>query len=53
MLVAFARYSQDQSFAVLRLNTRFVLVMAAGSITGTLVGGLLLGHVPSLVLIRS
>ncbi|PND54518.1 permease [Mycobacterium sp. ENV421] len=51
MLVAFARYSQDQSFAVLRLNTRFVLVMAAGSITGTLVGGLLLGHVPSLVLI--
>ena len=51
MLVAFARYSQDQAFAVLRANTRFVAVMSAGSITGTLVGGLLLGVVPSLLLV--
>lgn len=51
MLVAFSRYSQDSSFAVLRHNTTFVLTMAAGSITGTLVGGLLLGVVPSAVLI--
>ncbi|MEV4158256.1 sulfite exporter TauE/SafE family protein [Nocardia salmonicida] len=51
MLVAFARYSRDQSFQILRGNTRFVLVMAAGSIAGTIVGGLLLGIVPSAALI--
>lgn len=51
MLVAFARYSRDQSFQVLFTNRRFVLTMAAGSITGTVIGGLLVGVVPSLVLI--
>lgn len=51
MLVAFARYSQDQSFAVLRTNRRFVLVMSAGSVTGTVLGGLLLGVVPEVVII--
>jgi uncharacterized membrane protein YfcA len=51
VLVAFARYSRDQSFVVVRRNTRFVLTMAAGSVTGTLVGSLLLGVVPSLALI--
>ncbi|MFF5992191.1 sulfite exporter TauE/SafE family protein [Prauserella flavalba] len=51
MLVAFARYSRDQSFQILRNNSRFVLTMAAGSIAGTLIGGLLLGLVPSLALI--
>lgn len=51
MLVAFARYSQDRSFEVLRENGRFVLAMAAGSILGALVGGLLLGVVPSAVLV--
>jgi uncharacterized membrane protein YfcA len=51
MLVAFARYSRDQSFQVLRGNTGFVLTMAAGSITGTVLGGLLLGVIPSLALI--
>ncbi|MFI7538286.1 sulfite exporter TauE/SafE family protein [Streptosporangium sp. NPDC049376] len=51
MLVAFARYSRDGSFAVLGANRRFVAVMAAGSITGALLGGLLLGVVPDLVLI--
>ena len=51
MLVAFARYSRDQSFQVLRANTNFVLAMSAGSIAGTLLGGLLLGVVPSGVLI--
>lgn len=51
MLVAFARYSRDQSFQVVRGNTRFMLIMAAGSIAGTVVGGLLLGLVPSLALI--
>ena len=32
MLVAFARYSRDRSFDVLRANTGFVLAMATGSI---------------------
>lgn len=51
MLVAFARYSQDQSFTVLADNRRFLLAMAAGSVLGTVAGGALLGVVPSLVLI--
>lgn len=51
MLVAFARYSRDQSFAVLAANKTFLLAMAAGSVVGTIVGGLLLGVVPSAVLI--
>lgn len=51
MLVAFARYSRDQSFAVLAANKTFVLVMALGSVVGTIVGGLLLGVVPSVVLV--
>ena len=36
MLVAFARYSRDQAFIVLRRNGRFVVAMTAGSIAGTL-----------------
>lgn len=51
MLVAFARYSRDASFVVLRQQARFVTAMAAGSITGVLLGGLLLGVVPELVLV--
>ena len=51
MLVAFARYSRDGSFVVLRQHRRFVLAMAAGSITGTIAGGLLLGVVPVGVLV--
>ncbi|MGW0250628.1 sulfite exporter TauE/SafE family protein [Nocardia goodfellowii] len=51
MLVAFARYSRDQSFQVVRANARFVLIMAAGSIAGSMLGGLLLGVVPSGLLI--
>jgi uncharacterized protein len=51
MLVAFARYSRDSSFVVLRDRARFVVTMALGSITGTIIGGLLLGVVPDLVLI--
>lgn len=51
MLVAFARYSRDQSFHILRANTRFVLTMAAGSIGGAILGGLLLGVIPSAALI--
>lgn len=51
MLVAFARYSRDNSFAVLRQNLGFVTVMVVGSVVGALLGGLLLGVVPDLVLI--
>ena len=51
MLVAFARYSRDQSFAVLAANKTFLIAMTAGSIAGTIVGGLLLNVVPSAVLI--
>ncbi|MFI1062808.1 TSUP family transporter [Streptomyces spororaveus] len=51
MLVAFARYSRDGSFAVLGTNLRFTAVMAAGSMAGAVLGGLLLGVFPDLLLI--
>lgn len=51
MIVGFTRYSRDQSFSVLGRNVEFVVVMAAGSIVGTLVGGLLLGAVPTYLLL--
>lgn len=51
MLVGFARYSRDQSFAVLGRNRPFLLVMSVGSIAGTFVGGGLLGIIPSEVLL--
>jgi uncharacterized membrane protein YfcA len=51
MIVGFTRYSRDRSFAVLGENKRFVLVMAAGSIVGTFIGGQLLGIVPTAVLL--
>ncbi|MFD4240264.1 sulfite exporter TauE/SafE family protein [Streptomyces sp. NPDC058525] len=51
MLVAFARYSRDGSFAVLGANLRFTAIMAAGSIAGAVLGGLLLGVFSDLVLI--
>jgi uncharacterized protein len=51
MLVGFTRYSRDQSFAVLSQNRVFLLIMAAGSIVGTFVGGRLLGLVPPYILL--
>jgi len=51
MIVGFTRYSRDQSFAVLGRNRSFILFMAAGSILGTFIGGLLLGIVPDGVLL--
>ena len=51
MVVGFARYSRDNSFATLGQNKTFVLVMAAGSLLGTWIGGRLLGLVPSAVLL--
>jgi uncharacterized membrane protein YfcA len=51
MLVAFARYSRDGSFSVIRRNRSFVVAMAAGSVTGTVIGSLLLGVVASGVVV--
>ena len=51
MIVGFTRYSRDDSFAVLGRNRRFVLVMAAGSMAGSFIGGLLLGIVPATILL--
>jgi uncharacterized membrane protein YfcA len=51
MLVGFTRYSRDQSFSVLGQNWVFLLVMAAGSIVGTFIGGRLLGLLPIYVLL--
>jgi uncharacterized protein len=51
MLVGFARYSRDSTFAVLGRNRWFVAVMAAGSIVGSFIGAALLGIVPGAVLL--
>lgn len=51
MIVGFTRYSRDQSSAVLGRNQAFLLVMAAGSIVGTFIGGQLLDVIPSGVLL--
>lgn len=51
MVVAFARYSRDQSFQVLAANKTFLTAMASGSVAGTVCGGLLLNLVPNIVLI--
>lgn len=51
MLVGFARYSRDGSFSVIGRNRSFLLTMAAGSLVGTFIGGLLLGVVPSTALL--
>ncbi|RWN31718.1 sulfite exporter TauE/SafE family protein [Mesorhizobium sp.] len=51
MLVGFTRYSRDQSFATIGRNRSLLLVMATGSIMGTLIGGFLLGIVPSALLL--
>ena len=51
MLVGFARYSRDSTFAVLASNRWFVIVMAIGSVVGSFVGALLLGLVPDAVLL--
>lgn len=51
MIVGFTRYSRDRSFEILGRSRAFLLVMAAGSIIGTFIGGQLLGLVPATVLL--
>lgn len=41
MVVAFSRYSRDSSFGVIRRHSRFALLMAGGSMLGSVAGGLL------------
>ena len=47
MIVGFARYRESAAFAVLRTHRALLLSMAAGSLLGALLGGLLLGVVPT------
>lgn len=51
MVVGFTRYSRDRSFTVLRRDRLVVLVMAAGSIAGSFLGGRLVGLVPDGILL--
>lgn len=51
MLVGFARYSRDQSFAILSQERRFVLWMVQGSLAGAFIGSRLLGLVPNHILL--
>jgi uncharacterized membrane protein YfcA len=51
MLVGFARYSQDRSFAVLGRHYLVALAMAMGSVAGAFVGGRMLGLIPTYVLL--
>jgi uncharacterized membrane protein YfcA len=51
MLVGFARYSRDRSFAVLAQRRSFLLWIAIGSIVGTFIGALLLGYTSPAILI--
>ncbi|NUO09818.1 MAG: sulfite exporter TauE/SafE family protein [Candidatus Brocadia sp.] len=51
MITGFARYSRDQSFQVIRLQWRFLVIMAMGSLVGAFLGGKLLGIVPTSLLL--
>ncbi|WP_374513819.1 sulfite exporter TauE/SafE family protein [Niveibacterium sp.] len=51
MVVGFARYRQAQAFAILRLERPLLVWMAAGSVLGAAIGGLLVGLVSQQVLV--
>lgn len=51
MLVGFARYSRDRSFAVLAQHKAFLSWIAIGSIVGTFIGALLLGFTSPAILL--
>jgi uncharacterized membrane protein YfcA len=50
MIVAFSRYSRDDSFAILSSNRRLVALLGAGSVVGAVLGGILIGTVPDSLL---
>ena len=47
MITGFSRYSRDQSFSVIRQQSRFIITMAMGSLVGAFLGGQLLGLLPT------
>jgi uncharacterized membrane protein YfcA len=51
MLIGFGRYSRDRAFTVLGQNTRFLGIMAAGSVLGAYLGARLLGLIPGTILL--
>ena len=51
MIVGFARYTSSDAFAVLRRERPLGLWMAVGSILGAALGGMLLGLVPTRLLL--
>lgn len=51
MIVGFARYSGADAFSVLRHERLLLIIMAAGSILGAFLGNMLLGLVPTRLLI--
>lgn len=51
MMVGFARYSGDQSFAVLSRYKAFLIWIAMGSILGTFIGAVLLGYTSPTILL--
>ncbi len=51
MIVGFARYSRDNSFAVLKEKFWFCLSMALGSVAGAFIGGQLLNVIDTQVLL--
>lgn len=51
MIIGFARYSQDQSFKIIVEQSRFLWIMALGSIAGAFIGGMLLLVVPSSIIL--
>ena len=51
MITGFARYSRDQTFAVVGRKRTFLLMMAAGSVIGAFIGAQLVGVIPSTFLL--
>ncbi|WP_119628776.1 sulfite exporter TauE/SafE family protein [Methylocaldum marinum] len=51
MLIGIGRYSRDRAFAVLGQNSRFLGIMAAGSVLGAYLGARLLGLIPGTILL--
>jgi uncharacterized membrane protein YfcA len=52
MLLAFGKYAQGAAaLALLRQHARFIVTMAAGSVAGSVTGGLLLGVVPTTLIV--
>jgi len=47
MIAGFFRYRQAEAFSVLKNEKRLFWFMAAGSIIGAVIGGLLLDHIPT------